>query len=175
MEQIHEAPTLAEAHLLRGVLETEGIPVEIRGEQLTFGEGHRSPVAELRPTVWVAQAHAARAREILAATSGPAPESPLDAGDPADVGGEEAQAAMSEVFLVVGSLRRSPRQGDLYDELRRLRPAIADSPPPYGIPGPIWDTLANQTAELLAASESGDDETVAQCATDLHTLLREYV
>ena len=179
MQQIHESLTLAEAHLIRGVLEAEGIAVEIRGEHLTFGEGHRSPAAELRPSVWVNAADVPRAREVLAATSGPAPpaaaEVSADATGEVPVAGEEAQAAMSEVFLVVGSLRRAPRQGDLYDELRRLRPAVADSPPPYGIPGPIWDTLARSTADIITASEADDGEAVAQLAADLHTLLREYV
>jgi len=62
--QVWRAVDPAHAHLLAGVLEAEGIDVEVRGEDLFSGEGGILPT-EAGPTLWVPHADFARASEIL--------------------------------------------------------------------------------------------------------------
>ena len=54
MKPIFTAKHPAEAHLIRGVLESAGIPAEVRGDQL-YGAFGELPVL---PTVWIAAADA---------------------------------------------------------------------------------------------------------------------
>ena len=62
--QIWRASDPAHAHLLAGLLESNGIDAEVRGENLFAGEGGLLPT-EAGPTVWVPVADAERAHEIL--------------------------------------------------------------------------------------------------------------
>jgi hypothetical protein len=63
MKPIFTAKHPAEAHLIRGVLESAGIPAEVRGDQL-YGAFGELPVL---PTVWIATADAgAEARRLIA-------------------------------------------------------------------------------------------------------------
>jgi hypothetical protein len=59
----------AEAHLVRGLLESEGIDAVVRGEAL-FGIRGLTPVtADSLPSVWVHDADVDRAIELIAAPS----------------------------------------------------------------------------------------------------------
>ena len=49
MKQVHVAKHPAEAHLIRGMLEAEGVRAEVRGDQL-YGAFGELPVL---PTVWI--------------------------------------------------------------------------------------------------------------------------
>jgi len=64
MELVFSAYTTAEAHLLKGLLESEGITAEVRGEVLSGILGD-IPLLENRPSVWVEESDAARAEEIV--------------------------------------------------------------------------------------------------------------
>lgn len=60
MQQVFVARNPAEAHLVKGMLESNGIRAEVRGEAL-WGTRGETPVAEdTLPTVWVFDDHQAR-------------------------------------------------------------------------------------------------------------------
>ena len=61
MQQVFVARNPAEAHLVKGMLESNGIRAEVRGEAL-FGTRGETPVDEdTLPTVWVLDDHQERA------------------------------------------------------------------------------------------------------------------
>lgn len=64
MEQVFAAYTTAEAHLVKGLLESEGIAAEVRGEVLAGILGD-IPLMENRPSVWVEERDASRANGIV--------------------------------------------------------------------------------------------------------------
>lgn len=66
MIRVFVAAHPAEAHLVKGMLETAGIPCEIRREAL-FGAAGEVPVFDARPEVWVTDEQAATARELIEA------------------------------------------------------------------------------------------------------------
>jgi hypothetical protein len=71
MRKVFTAAHPAEAHLVRGLLESEGIETAIRGEAL-FGVRGLTPVtADTLPSVWVLDTDVDRALELLTATSFP--------------------------------------------------------------------------------------------------------
>jgi hypothetical protein len=53
MKRLCKAASLPDAHILRGVLEQEGIDVHVFNENAQSGVGHL-PVAEALPELWVA-------------------------------------------------------------------------------------------------------------------------
>lgn len=53
MKKIYTAPNPAEAHLVRGLLESYGIHSEVRGESLFSVRGELPMFGETSPTVWV--------------------------------------------------------------------------------------------------------------------------
>jgi hypothetical protein len=63
MKEIFVARHPTQAHFVQGLLESEGIPAETRDEAL-FGARGEAP-ADVFPSIWVTDHHAARAREIL--------------------------------------------------------------------------------------------------------------
>jgi hypothetical protein len=67
MQQVFVAQHPAEAHLVRGVLEAEGVTAIVQGESLFGARGEAPVTPETLPTVWVLDdSDAARAAEILA-------------------------------------------------------------------------------------------------------------
>jgi len=65
MKQIYVANNPAEAHLVKGMLESHGIHAEVRGEALWGTRGETPVTAETLPTVWVEDARAAEATRIV--------------------------------------------------------------------------------------------------------------
>ena len=53
MKQVFVAQNPAEAHLVRGLLETRGIHAEVRGEELWGTRGETPLTSDTLPTVWV--------------------------------------------------------------------------------------------------------------------------
>jgi hypothetical protein len=53
MKQVFVAQNPAEAHLVRGLLETRGIQAEVRGEELWGTRGETPLTFDTLPTVWV--------------------------------------------------------------------------------------------------------------------------
>lgn len=65
MKQVFVANNPAEAHLVRGLLESRGIPAEVRGEALWGTRGETPLTPDTLPTVWVSNAHASQAALIV--------------------------------------------------------------------------------------------------------------
>jgi putative signal transducing protein len=70
VKRVHMAKTVAEAHVIKGILESEGIASDVRGESLSGAVG-TLPLYEAWPSVWVADEDAERADQlVIAAFSG---------------------------------------------------------------------------------------------------------
>ena len=66
MKKVFIAQHPAEAHLVRGLLESRGIPALIRGESLFGARGEAPVTPDTLPSVWVADArHADEALAII--------------------------------------------------------------------------------------------------------------
>lgn len=72
MKSIYQAAHGVDAHLVRALLEQAGIPAQVRGEYLQGALGEL-PVNGM-VTVWVAEADAAQAREMVARWEQSVPE-----------------------------------------------------------------------------------------------------
>jgi putative signal transducing protein len=68
MIRVFTAQHPAQAHFMKGVLESRGIASEVRGEDL-FGARGEIPVWEALPEVWVNDDQADEAREVIRAES----------------------------------------------------------------------------------------------------------
>ena len=64
-ERVYRGTSLADVHLMRDLIESDGIPAEIRGELLA-GLAGAIPVADTMPTIWVLAHNATRARALMA-------------------------------------------------------------------------------------------------------------
>ena len=53
MKKIYTANDPAEAHLVRGIVESHGIKCEVRGEQLFGSRGELPVTMETLPSVWI--------------------------------------------------------------------------------------------------------------------------
>jgi hypothetical protein len=124
--------------------------------------------------------------EELDVADGPAPEAaeevPADDGtagdeDDDDVdGGEEAQAAMADLFVVADRLQHDPADANLGGEMTDLAATVAVSAPPYGIARPVWRQIQGLSATVVGALEVGaDDDAVAAAARALRDFLRDLV
>ena len=71
MKQVFVAQHPTEAHLVRGLLEANGIAAEVHGESLFSTRGESPATAETLPTVWVADEGDASRAEAVLATYGP--------------------------------------------------------------------------------------------------------
>lgn len=68
MKKVYTAADPADAHLLKGLLEGENIPAEVRGEHLYAMRGHLPMTEDTCPSVWVLEdADFERAAGIVAA------------------------------------------------------------------------------------------------------------
>ena len=96
-----------------------------------------------------------------------------EAGDeePAD-GGEEAQAAMSDLFVVADRLQHAPRDMLLAGELVEVADVAATSLPPYGIGPAMWRRINDLAAAVVDAE---DELAVMESAAALRDFLRPHV
>jgi hypothetical protein len=65
MKQVFVANNPAEAHLVKGMLESRGIHAEVRGEALWGTRGETPVTPETLPTVWVEDAKVSEATRIV--------------------------------------------------------------------------------------------------------------
>ena len=77
------------------------------------------------------------------------------AGEVAD-GGEEAQAAMVELFLAADRLRRSPLDQVLAADLEVAAEEVAARLPPYGIDRTAWERIQQMAAAAVSSSIDED-------------------
>ncbi len=197
MRQVHVAQDLAEAYLVKGVLEAAFIDASVRGEHITADGGVRSAVAEMLPSVWVGDSDAQRARDVIreylgasrpgeallglaeavddATRTGPRREDrELDHEDLTDAD-ESAQRAMGDLFVAADRLAHDPGRGDLLDEVYRLGAFVAERPAPFGVDTATWERLAHLSAAVMAASTAADDDRVQGAARMLRDFLRPLV
>ena len=90
---------------------------------------------------------------------------------PAD-GGEEAQAAMADLFVAADRLQRAPADKLLAGELAALAEVVAESLPPYGIEDLTWRRIQELATDVEGAA---DDIEVAERASALREFLRPFV
>ncbi len=91
--------------------------------------------------------------------------------DDAD-GGEEAQAAMADLFVLADRLHHNPWDVDLAVELDDLADVVAESLPPYGIDQPTWQRVIDLA---MVVGESDDEQTTIDSTAALRDFLRPFV
>jgi len=102
-------------------------------------------------------------------------------GDALDVeggadGGEEAQAAMGDLFVAADRLQHDPADDRMTADALEAGTTVTACLPPYGIERPVWRQIQALAATLMAdLDEAGDEETVATSARALREYLRDLV
>lgn len=71
---VYRAPTGLEAHVVRSVLEQHGVPAEVRNEMLAPLAGGL-PLTDVMVEVWIPEAHAEAAEDLLDTLRRPSEES----------------------------------------------------------------------------------------------------
>lgn len=92
-------------------------------------------------------------------------------------GGEEAQAAMSDLFVAADRLQHAPFDEALAADLKEAADAVVSSLPPYGIERRVWRHIQDSAAAIVSAleEEETDGEAVAEDTRALREFLWEYV
>lgn len=92
-------------------------------------------------------------------------------------GGEEAAAAMSDLFIAADGLSHQTYDEQRVVEFIEAASAVAQSLPPYGIEAIVWNRVQTEASAIVTALEKGDDddEDVTVAARSLRDLLRHYV
>jgi hypothetical protein len=119
-----------------------------------------------------------RVDPMLDAIAADAAEPGLEVDDlGADDGGQEAQSAMSDLFIAANGLQHA-----VWDEGRQAQfitaaRMFAQHPlPPYGIEHPVWERFQTEAAGIVEALETdADDGVILNATRDLRNLLRSYV
>lgn len=108
--------------------------------------------------------------EGAGATAGDADE------DEEEDGGEEAQAAMANLFVAADRLQHHPFDTAAGTDLRAAAAVVDGSPPPYGIERTAWKAIREMSEAVLAGLDtSAEDDEVAGAARTLREYLRDYV
>lgn len=89
MKSIYQAAHGVDAHMIRALLEQAGIPAQVRGEYLQGALGEL-PVSGM-VAVWVPEADAARARELVLDWERSVPEEDVDVEQDAGAAGDALQ------------------------------------------------------------------------------------
>lgn len=91
-------------------------------------------------------------------------------------GGEEAQAAMGDLFVAADRLQHDPADDRMAVDALEAATTVAACPPPYGIERPVWRQIQGLASALAAdLEEAADEETVAADARALREYLRDLV
>jgi hypothetical protein len=99
-----------------------------------------------------------------------------DEDDDEEDGGEEAQAAMAELFVVADRLQHAPGDLDLGTQALDLAATVDGSAPPYGIARPVWRRIQTLSSTVASGLQEGvDEDTVATDARVLRDFLRDLV
>ena len=97
----------------------------------------------------------------------------LDTGED---GGEEATAAMSDLFIAADGLQHGTYDEQRVVEFMEAAAAVAGCLPPFGIEPQVWSRVQSQAAAIVGSLEKGeDDDGTAEAAKALRALLRQYV
>jgi hypothetical protein len=91
-------------------------------------------------------------------------------------GGEEAQAAMSDLFVAADRFQHSPFDDRAIVDMVEATARVADCLPPYGIERQVWSRIQELASTVASGLEKTDDyEAVAEDARTLRDFLRNYV
>ena len=91
-------------------------------------------------------------------------------------GGEEAQGAMSDLFVAADRLQHDPADVSLGAEVVAAATTVGACAPPYGIERPVCRRIQALAATLAADLEEAlDEETVAADARAVREYLRDLV
>jgi len=91
-------------------------------------------------------------------------------------GGEEAQGAMSDLFVAADRLQHDPADASLSTDVLAAATTVGACAPPYGIERPVWRRIQALAATLAADLEEAlGEETVAADARAVREYLRDLV
>jgi Putative prokaryotic signal transducing protein len=96
VRRVHSARTVAAAHIVKAILDSEGISSEVRGEHLAGALGEAPLDVDTLPSVWVSDSDAVRADELVReALSG---QGPVSEGWTCPNCGEELEGQFTECW-----------------------------------------------------------------------------
>ena len=114
--------------------------------------------------------------EIQAESAGQSPDAALEAeGEDEADGGEEAQAAMADLFVVADRLQHEPFDKGTGDDFVATAATVGESLPPFGIERAEWTRIQTMASTVVTALEGDDDEGIVTGARTLRDFLRDYV
>ena len=91
-------------------------------------------------------------------------------------GGDEAQQAMSDLYLVSDRLKDQPWDDALRAEMTQLATQVNALLPPYGIDRRLWNRIGDLAGAVAADIERGaEDDEVAASTVALRLVVRDYV
>jgi hypothetical protein len=94
-------------------------------------------------------------------------------------GGEEAAAAMGDLFVAADGMSHGTYEEAEVVDFIEAAAAVAQCLPPFGIEAQVWSRIQNESSAIVTALEKGndgdDDEVVIEGARALRELLRHYV
>ena len=100
----------------------------------------------------------------------------LEEDDDVAEGGDDAQAAMGDLFVAADRLQHDPQDDRMAADLLMAAGTVSVSAPPYGIERPVWRQIQGLAAALASdLEEEADEETVAADARALREYLRDLV
>jgi len=95
--------------------------------------------------------------------------------DEAD-GGEEAQAAMAELFVAADRLQHAPTGENVAGHVIAAATGVRSSAPPYGIERPVWRQIQDLASTLVGdLEEEAEEDVVVEDARALRDYLRDLV
>jgi len=94
-------------------------------------------------------------------------------------GGEEAAAAMGDLFVAADGMSHGTYEEAEVVDFIEAAAAVAQCLPPFGIEAQVWGRIQKESSAIVTALEKGnegdDDEGVIEAARSLRDLLRHYV
>lgn len=179
VKEIRGVRTLADAYVLRDVLQQEGIPATIRNEHLSGGVADAGVLGADLLNVSVADGDVQRAQlvlnEYLRDEDAVKELEALDAAAASDREGSDAHLAMDQLFLAASRLTRQPRHGESIDELITHGRFLESTLPPFGILEKAWQGAGRLAAAAVDAAVAGDEDAVQTRAAELRDALRPLV
>ncbi len=107
--------------------------------------------------------------------AGPPDVAEGDGEEDAD-GGEEAQAAMADLFVAADRLQHAPNDEGIAGDIVAATTAVRASAPPYGIERPVWRRIQDLASTLVGdMEEAAEEDVVAGDARALRDFLRDLV
>ncbi|HVW31499.1 MAG TPA: hypothetical protein VHL53_03070 [Acidimicrobiia bacterium] len=91
-------------------------------------------------------------------------------------GGEEAVAAMGDLFVAADDLEHAEFDEQKVVEFMEATAAVGQLSAPYGIEAQVWARIQKESTAIVDALEKGgDDDAIVEATVALRNLLRQYV